>query len=410
MSLCHSENIFPEKHIDMFGIWQPLNLTNFNESGLNDTTMIMHSFNQTEQRIISGLASVDIPFLVNGSIANVSKISNELSWETLSFIQDSWEHLNETDNQTRSFIEAAWEHLNQSELSTPSFAIPMRGKRSLVSTQTQEIEKAVFQPKPKVKRQIGAIASSLLGLARSGIMRGFLFNLIRPVLKNLVSGGHKHAVKQVAKHIIPYTGLKDHDTAQDVHQLLHEGNVTDAIKTLKNSTAKFRPHNLWLEEPMPHKDSIIDYKGMNSYQGYRSTRKILPYIDHMLTDRLKSQSIVDTSLTTALFGGLKKSLNLDLTTAGNKLQKVLVHTLSSIDEHLVDRITIYTICTLILLVSVLGIGFVIRCLYKVHTEVDKLNKALSDSEENIPLASTSRAQSGREWCQPSQSIEMSSMA
>ena len=257
-----------------------------------------------------------------------------------------------------------------------------------------------------MKRQIGAIASSLLGLARSGVMRGFLFNLVGPVLKNLVSGGHKHAVKQVAKHIIPYTGLKDHNTAQDVHQLLHEGNVSHAIQTLKNNTANFRPHNLWLDEPMPHKDSIISYKGMNSYQVYRSARKILPYIDHMLTDRLKSQSIVDTSLTTALFGGLKKSLNLDLTTAGNKLQKVLVHTLSSIDEHLVDRITIYTICTLILLVSVFGIGLVIRCLYKVNTKVDRLNNLFSESEEDIPLASTTRAQSGREWCTPNRSIEM----
>ena len=93
---------------------------------------------------------------------------------------------------------------------------------------------------------------------------------------------------------------------------------------------------------------------------------------------------------------------------------MLVHTLSSIDEHLVDRITIYTICTLILLVSVFGIGLVIRCLYKVNTKVDRLNKALSDSEENIPLASTTRAQSVREWCQPmksgARSIEMSHMA
>ena len=241
-------------------------------------------------------------------------------------------------------------------------------------------------------------------------MRGFLFNLVGPVLKNLVSGGHKHAVKQVAKHIIPYTGLKDHDTAQDVHQLLHEGNVSHAIQTLKNNTANFRPHNLWLDEPMPHKDSIISYKGMNSYQVYRSARKILPYIDHMLTDRLKSQSIVDTSLTTALFGGLKKSLNLDLTTAGEKLQKVLVNTLSSIDEHQIDRITIYSICSLILIVSLAGIGLVIRCLYNVHTKVDKINKTLSGSEEDIPLASTSRAQSRIDWCQPSQSIEMGSMA
>ena len=118
----------------------------------------------------------------------------------------------------------------------------------------------------------------------------------------------------------------------------------------------------------------------------------------MLTDRLKSQSIVDTSLTTALFGGLKKSLNLDLTTAGEKLQKVLVNTLSSIDEHQIDRITIYSICSLILIVSLAGIGLVIRCLYNVHTKVDKINHALSGSEEDIPLTSTSRPQSKIDWC------------
>ena len=72
----------------------------------------------------------------------------------------------------------------------------MREKRS---PQSQEMETA----KPKVKRQIGVIASSLLGMAKSGAMRGFVFNLLGPVLKNLVSGGHQHAVKQIARHVIP---------------------------------------------------------------------------------------------------------------------------------------------------------------------------------------------------------------
>ena len=119
---------------------------------------------------------------------------------------------------------------------------------------------------------------------------------------------------------------------------------------------------------------------------------------------------MDTSLTTALFGGLKKSLNIDLTSASEKLQKVLVNTLNSIDEHQIDRITIYSICGLILIVSLSGIGLVIRCLYKVHSKVDKINHALSGSEEDIPLTSTSRPQSKIEWCKPSQTcIEMGSM-
>ena len=173
--------------------------------------------------------------------------------------------------------------------------------------------------------------------------------------------------------------------------MLHEGNVTHAIQTLKNKTANFRPHNLWLDEHMPHKDSIIPHREMNSHKVYCAARKILPYIDHMLTDRLKSQSIVDTSLTIALFGGLKKSLNIDLTSASAKLQKVLVNTLNSIDEHQIDRITIYSVCGLILIVSLSGILLVIRCLCKVHFKVYKINHALSGSEEDIPLTSTSRS-------------------
>ena len=52
MSLCHSENIFPENHIDLSGIWQPVNHTSFNESEFYNTVNLLQSFNQTEQRLI----------------------------------------------------------------------------------------------------------------------------------------------------------------------------------------------------------------------------------------------------------------------------------------------------------------------------------------------------------------------
>ena len=403
MSLCHSEHIFPESHINMSQIWQPT-ASFYEESVFHDAELMLRAFNKTEQRFMSGLAGVDLPFLVNGTMLWPEN-DTDLPWETLNFHQeelDYWKNI-----PVESFVEAAWDHLNHTELShsLPSFTLPMREKRSVDSIFEGESRENVTM-KPKMKRQLGALASSLLGMAKSGAVRGFVFNLLGPVLKNLVAGGHDHAVKQVARHVIPYTGLNNHDTGRAVHQHLHEGQHDHAIQILRNSTQFFRPHNLWVDEKMPHKDSIIEAEKMDSYQIFRSARKILPYIDHMLTDRLKSQSIVDTSLTTALFGGLKKSLNIDLTNASNKLQKVLVHAVSAVDEHLVDRITIYSICTLILLVSVFGIGLAIRCLYKVNTKVDRLNKLFSDSEEDIPLASTTRAQSGREWCTPNRSIEM----
>ena len=70
---------------------------------------------------------------------------------------------------------------------------------------------------------------------------------------------------------------------------------------------------------------------MNSYQVYRAARRTLPYIDHILTDRPKSQSIVDSSLTQALFGDLKRNLSKDMTIANTKLQKVLSNSNSIIE-------------------------------------------------------------------------------
>ena len=218
------------------------------------------------------------------------------------------------------------------------------------------------------------------------------------------TAGQREAAKAVAKHIIPYTGLKDHGTGHIVKQLLHQGNVSQAISTLKDNTADFNPNNMWVNEPLPSPDSIIPHDQMNNYQVYMAARKTLPYIDTMLTDRLKSQSIVDSSLTTALFSGLKKGLNKDLTAAGNKLQEVLANTIDSLEEQQVDRITIYSACGLILIVSLSGILIVVRCLCKVHSTVDKIDKTMSLSEENIPLTTSTRQPSRSEYCSPSQQV------
>ena len=82
MSLCHSENIFPEKHIDLSGLWQSVNHTKFNESELYNTVNLLQSLNQTEERLISGIAKVDIPFLSSGNDTGVSGSRNDSNSST----------------------------------------------------------------------------------------------------------------------------------------------------------------------------------------------------------------------------------------------------------------------------------------------------------------------------------------
>ena len=191
------------------------------------------------------------------------------------------------------------------------------------------------------------------------MVKKFLFSLMGPVLKELKSVGQKEAARAVAKHIIPYTGINEHGTGHIVNHLLTQGNVSQAISTLRDNTVEFNPSNMWLKEPLPSTGSMIPHDKMNNHQVFLAARRVVPYIDTMLVNRLKSQSIVDTGLTTALFSGLKKGLNKDLTEAGNKLQKVLVNTIDSMETHQVDRITIYSSCGAILLVSLAGIMIVV---------------------------------------------------
>ena len=95
---------------------------------------------------------------VSGSRNDSNSSTNSLPCETMSFIEDAWEHLNETDNQTRSLIEASWSRLNEADSQIPTFWIPIRERRSPVSSQTQIVAKQRFHAKPKVKRQIGVLA------------------------------------------------------------------------------------------------------------------------------------------------------------------------------------------------------------------------------------------------------------
>ena len=74
--------------------------------------------------------------------------------------------------------------------------------------------------------------------------------------------------------------------------------------------------------------------------------------------------------------------------------------MDSLDEQKTDRITLYSACGIILLVSLSGILLVVRFLCKVHSKVNKINKSMGD--EGIPLTTKSRHPSRTDWCKPSQ--------
>ena len=131
---------------------------------------------------------------------------------------------------------------------------------------------------------------------------------------------------------------------------------------------------------------------MNSQQVYKAARRTIPYIDNVLTDRLKSQSIVDSSLIQALFDDLKKSLSKDMISANEKLQGVLSKSGNmeallrmALEDHQVDRITLYIVCIITMVVSAIGV-LLIGCMwYSVVSRINELIDVLSRTGEKESL-------------------------
>ena len=88
------------------------------------------------------------------------------------------------------------------------------------------------------------------------------------------------------------------------------------------------------------------------------------------------------------------------------MQKVLSNSINivetvneALDEQQIDRITLYSACGIILVVSLSGILLLVRCLCKVHSKINKLKDSVSRSEEEIPLNIT-RHHSRVDWMEP----------
>ena len=118
----------------------------------------------------------------------------------------------------------------------------------------------------------------------------------------------------------------------------------------------------------------------------------MPYVDNVLTERLKSQSIVDFSLTQALFDNLEQSLSKDLISANDRLHglmskaDILKALLDEIfDDHDADRVNLYICCFLTLGISLISLTVVGLMWYSVNPQF-RSNQGVSISH---PLSTTS---------------------
>ena len=116
---------------------------------------------------------------------------------------------------------------------------------------------------------------------------------------------------------------------------------------------------------------------------------------------MKSQSIVDSSLTQALFDDLKQSLSKDFISANDRLHGLMSKavTLTALldkvlDDHDADRVNLYIGCFITLSVSLISLTVVSLMWYSVNSRVNQLVYQMSRDGEREPLNPQSRSNQG----------------
>ena len=81
---------------------------------------------------------------------------------------------------------------------------------------------------------------------------------------------------------------------------------------------------------------------------YRQCRKTLPHVDTLLAERLKGQSVVETSLMQALFSEVKSIIRFEVVKVLKEIKEKVDAADIQIDDlnldHFIDRIVMYIVC------------------------------------------------------------------
>ena len=234
------------------------------------------------------------------------------------------------------------------------------------------------------------VVKDIVGMG--GSIKDFIFNLAGPVLKKLKVEGNKEAYIGMANKLLPYTGLQGHAVAQNVRALLDNGEVQNAIDHVQRHRIRYKPQCFWANEPVVHEEegTIIASQDMDSQEVYKSCRKVVPFVDNVLTKRLKSQSFVNSSLTQALFDDLKVSISKDLADANERLYGLIAkaETLEALlgealKDHHLDRVTLYVCCFLTLFVCFISVTVVGLMWYSILSKVNQLINLMSNQSNRV---------------------------
>ena len=153
------------------------------------------------------------------------------------------------------------------------------------------------------------------------------------------------------------------------------------MDTFHNNRVEFNARGLWAKEKLDGQNEL-----------YRQTRRVIPYVDSLLTERLRSTTAVTSSLLGALFNEMKELIGKDINVTTEKLDKMMITAQNALDTlHDIftdnDRVIMYVLMGVVILVSVSTLYMVYKLKKLVDKKVSQMSslRIVPEQDQMIPL-------------------------
>ena len=218
-----------------------------------------------------------------------------------------------------------------------------------------------------------------------GLMRHFAFTLVKPLFSHFIQRQERDTVRHWSHALLPYTGLHNSEKLPYILSRAERGDLRGLFNELHTHQQDWDPSSIRPEERVT--------------QFHLECCRILPTIDQIFQERLKSVSLVLSTLQTSLSQQLRHTISTEFVKVKSELGKIEEDTdgLEDDIEQLLgqnDRVFLYLLISIACTVSLINL-VVLLCIqewvlnsiarlyvklvgWRSHWNVDKIDPLLDN--------------------------------
>ena len=206
-----------------------------------------------------------------------------------------------------------------------------------------------------------------------GNVKNFMFSLIKPIFKSLGRNQNLPILESFTNRVLPQTGFQGHVRGNLIKQKVANGFYQQAIEILEKHRVKVDVNKVSELRERPTVHGPLGFvpsentKDMSSAT-YKQCKKLLPPIDTLIMERLRSQTSVSTSLMQSLHDDIRFHIREELVRAESHLKRLreeadIIEGIVSelVIEHFWKRIAIIIVCGCTFIVCLIAVWAIKKC-------------------------------------------------